>query len=71
MDKFKSIIHELKDMYDPYHEGLKTWNDTVEKDTQNLILPPWLCQSYVRDTPENHIKKIEEMQQEQKNLLVT
>ncbi|KAJ8951705.1 hypothetical protein NQ314_007646 [Rhamnusium bicolor] len=64
MEQFKVIVNELKDMYTPYHEGFKKWEETTEHDSQNLILPPWLCQSYVRDTPENHIKKVEEQRKD-------
>ncbi|XP_018572116.1 tRNA-dihydrouridine(16/17) synthase [NAD(P)(+)]-like isoform X2 [Anoplophora glabripennis] len=60
MEQFKVIVNELKDMYEPYHEGLKRWEETTEGGTQNLVLPPWLCQPYVRDTPENHVRKVEE-----------
>ncbi|XP_023013217.2 dihydrouridine synthase 1 isoform X1 [Leptinotarsa decemlineata] len=60
LHQFREITTEIKDMYEHFHEGLKTWEQTTENGTQNLILPPWLCQAYVRDTPENHIKKVEE-----------
>ncbi|KAJ8919818.1 hypothetical protein NQ315_006347 [Exocentrus adspersus] len=60
MEQFKTIIKELREMYKPYHEGVKVWVQRTEEGTQNLLLPPWLCQSYVRDTPENHLRKVEE-----------
>ncbi|KAG5885453.1 hypothetical protein JTB14_037034 [Gonioctena quinquepunctata] len=67
LDQFENIITELQNMYEPFHEGLQKWDQTVENDTKNLILPPWLCQSYVRDTPENHIKKVEENRKKEPN----
>lgn len=51
-------------MYEKYHTGLEVWSETTECGTQNLVLPPWLCQPYVRDTPENHVKKVELKQAE-------
>lgn len=64
MEQFRTIVNELKDMYERYHEGLKRWENTTVEGTQNLVLPPWLCQPYIRDTPENHIKKVEEKRME-------
>lgn len=71
MEQFKVIVNELKDMYEPYHEGVQKWEMTTEDDTQNLILPPWLCQPYVRDSPENHIKKVEEKRVESEQVVRT
>ncbi|XP_028129523.2 tRNA-dihydrouridine(16/17) synthase [NAD(P)(+)]-like isoform X2 [Diabrotica virgifera virgifera] len=65
MKQFKEIVNEIKGMYEPYHNGLKVWEETTERDTQNILLPPWLCQSYVREDPENHIKKVEEKKMEE------
>nr|CAH7739107.1 unnamed protein product [Callosobruchus chinensis] len=60
MEQFRLIVKELKALYEPHHYGLVKWDHTVETDSQNLILPPWLCQPYIRDTPENYVKKVEE-----------
>lgn len=64
MQQFKYIVNEIRDMYKPFHEGNEIWTDTTEKDSQNLVLPPWLCQCYMRDTPENHVKKVEDKRKE-------
>ena len=60
LNTFKKIIVQLKDMYLPYYEGKIIWDNTVEDDTQNLVLPPWLCQGYIRAPPEEHLRKIRE-----------
>lgn len=57
---FSQIVEELKNKYLPFHQGLEVWPFTTEEGSQNLILPPWLCQSYVRRNVEDHKKKVEE-----------
>lgn len=64
LDQFKQITKKIQSMYEKYHTGLEVWSETTECGTQNLVLPPWLCQPYVRDTPENHVKKVELKQAE-------
>lgn len=64
LETFKSITLEIKDKYEPFHLGKLTWPETTECGTQNLILPPWLCQPYVRMQPNEHIKLVEEKQKE-------
>lgn len=58
MDEFRTVVEMFKSRYLPIHEGELPWNITYTD--YNLDLPPWLCKSYVRITPEEHIKKIEE-----------
>ncbi|XP_044269144.1 tRNA-dihydrouridine(16/17) synthase [NAD(P)(+)]-like [Tribolium madens] len=60
MDEFKRIVNVIKEMYDPFHLGAKLWQDTTKPNTENITLPPWLCQPYVRVCPEEHLKKVEE-----------
>lgn len=58
LEEFKSISEMLKSTYIKYHEGTKAW--TADNQTYNLELPPWVCQSYVRASPEDHIKKMKQ-----------
>ena len=60
MGEFRRINNVIKDMYEPFHEGESLWTDTTEANCENLVLPPWLCQPYVRACPEEHLKKMEE-----------
>lgn len=68
LTEFKRIVNELKHNYKPYHEGDICWCNNVEEDSQNLILPPWLCQPYIRILPEEHIKKVEHKRKEAENI---
>lgn len=58
MEAFKNVVYTLRDRYLPYHEGHLTWQ--TEKTDYNLKLPPWLCQPYVREPPQEHIQKSQE-----------
>lgn len=57
MESFRSVVDNLRKKYLPYHEGKLTWRPDTED--YNLKLPPWLCQPYVRSSPEEHINKLE------------
>ncbi|XP_011505973.1 PREDICTED: tRNA-dihydrouridine(16/17) synthase [NAD(P)(+)]-like isoform X2 [Ceratosolen solmsi marchali] len=57
MESFRNVVQALKDRYLPYHEGHLIWRRNNED--YNLELPPWLCQPYVRHSPEEYINKIE------------
>ncbi|KAJ3641872.1 hypothetical protein Zmor_028342 [Zophobas morio] len=67
MGEFRRIINVIKDMYEPFHEGESLWTDTTEANCENLVLPPWLCQPYVRACPEEHLKKMEENSNKQES----
>lgn len=57
MESFRRVVENLRDRYLPYHEGKVVWKTTNE--SYDLELPPWLCQPYVRETPQEHINRVE------------
>lgn len=59
LGEFRRIIGVIKNIYESFHEGREIWKESVEDNTQNLVLPPWLCQPYIRTCPEEHLKKVE------------
>lgn len=68
LTEFKRIVIELKSKYEPYHKGDISWGNNVDANTQNLILPPWLCQPYIRILPEEHIEKVEKKRKEAEDI---
>lgn len=70
MEQFKEITETIRSMYEKFHKGEALWTQSAEPDSQNVVLPPWLCQPYVRDTPENHVKKVEDKRKEAEEKLV-
>lgn len=70
---FRSAVMEIKEKYQPYHEGTLKYEEEIYRkdkdldDTQeesetldyNLKIPPWICHSYVRAPPEEHKRKME------------
>ncbi|KAF6206332.1 hypothetical protein GE061_017564, partial [Apolygus lucorum] len=57
LDDFREAVLLLRERFLPYHEGLQLWSGDVNG--YDLSLPPWLCQPYVRMSPEEHLKKME------------
>ncbi|KAG5306893.1 DUS1L synthase, partial [Acromyrmex insinuator] len=58
LEAFKSVAYALRDRYLPYHEGHLIWQ--TGKTDYNLELPPWLCQPYVREPPQEYTQKIQD-----------
>ncbi|XP_072943458.1 tRNA-dihydrouridine(16/17) synthase [NAD(P)(+)]-like isoform X2 [Epargyreus clarus] len=61
LNDFKDVCIEIKKKYTPYHEGTVHYEDDegIIRVGFNLILPPWICQPYIRISPEEHVQKME------------
>ena len=65
--EFRDAVLQVKIRYAGYHEGEQEWDDPPQEIRKfNLKYPPWLCQPYVRPSPEEHIKKMKEITEKEK-----
>nr|XP_024218771.1 tRNA-dihydrouridine(16/17) synthase [NAD(P)(+)]-like [Halyomorpha halys] len=62
IDQFRNAVLKLKEKYLPIHEGEQSWDEPYS--SYDLFLPPWICQSYVRMSPEEYTKKMAEKSKE-------
>eukprot|EP00095_Tigriopus_kingsejongensis_P002930 maker-scaffold1588_size34843-snap-gene-0.15 protein:Tk02930 transcript:maker-scaffold1588_size34843-snap-gene-0.15-mRNA-1 annotation:"GF22874" len=63
LGEFREAVITLKDKYLPYHTGEKAWECPEELQVFKLSFHPWLCQPYVRPPPEEHLKKMKEIEE--------
>ena len=66
LEQFKDAVSQIKQKYLPFHLNEKSWPGAPELDVFKLKDPPWICQPYVRPPPEEHLKKLEEFKEKQK-----
>ena len=66
LEEFKDAVSQVKQKYLPFHLKEKCWPGASELDVFRLKNEPWICQPYVRPPPEEHLKKLEEIKEKQK-----
>ena len=66
ISEFRDAVLEIKKRYQAYHDKDLEWKEPEELKRLKLKFPPWLCQPYVRPPPEEHLKKLHEIQEKEK-----
>jgi len=64
---FRQVVLRLKERYLDFHTGNKTFEEPEEISIFKLKFPPWICQPYVRPSPEQHLNKMKQIQEKEKN----
>ena len=66
-EEFRHASEMIRDIYLPFYEkSHESWQNPEELKAFNLKYPPYLCQPYVRPPPEEHLKKMETINEIQK-----
>ncbi|KAI8034933.1 tRNA-dihydrouridine(16/17) synthase [NAD(P)(+)]-like [Drosophila gunungcola] len=61
--QFQTVVQEIQAKYEPFHKGEVPYEPeemAAGSEEDKLPLAPWLCQPYIRASPESHRQKIAE-----------